>query len=46
VLSLGGGIALFLYAIHKRDPVFAVGQAAGLLVYTRNLVLHRQSQPA
>jgi lipid-A-disaccharide synthase-like uncharacterized protein len=44
VLSLAGGIALFLYAIHKRDPVFALGQASGLIVYSRNLALHRQSQ--
>ncbi len=40
-LSLAGGIALFAYAIHRRDPVFAMGQAAGLLVYVRNLVLGR-----
>jgi lipid-A-disaccharide synthase-like uncharacterized protein len=46
VLSLAGGIALFLYAIHKRDPVFALGQASGLIVYSRNLALHRQSQLA
>ena len=42
-LSLFGGVALLVYALHKRDPVFAVGQAAGLLVYTRNLMLHRGS---
>jgi len=46
ILSLAGGVALFLYAIHKRDPVFAIGQAAGLIVYTRNLALHKQSQLA
>jgi lipid-A-disaccharide synthase-like uncharacterized protein len=33
---LGGGIVL-AYAIHKQDPVFIVGQAAGLLIYARNL---------
>jgi len=46
ILSLAGGIALFLYAIHKRDPVFAIGQASGLIVYSRNLALHRHSQLA
>ena len=40
-LSLLGGVALLAYAWHRRDPVFAVGQAAGLLVYARNLVLGR-----
>jgi len=40
-LSLFGGIALLAYAWHRRDPVFAIGQAAGLLVYVRNLALHR-----
>lgn len=38
-LSIGGGAVLLLYAISKQDPVFIVGQAAGLLVYFRNLRL-------
>jgi lipid-A-disaccharide synthase-like uncharacterized protein len=42
-LSLFGGAALLLYAIHRRDPVFAIGQGAGLIVYARNLMLHRGS---
>lgn len=37
--SLGGGIVLLAYAIYKRDPVFIIGQASGLLVYSRNLYL-------
>ncbi len=45
-LSLFGGVALFAYAIHRRDPVFAVGQGLGLIVYARNLVLHRAPQTA
>ena len=45
-LSLLGGVALFAYACYRRDPVFAVGQGLGLIVYTRNLVLHRAPQPA
>jgi lipid-A-disaccharide synthase-like uncharacterized protein len=39
--SLLGGAVLLSYAIHKRDPVFIVGQAAGLFVYLRNLYLIR-----
>ena len=38
-LSLAGGISLLAYAIHRRDPVFMVGQGMGLVVYVRNLVL-------
>lgn len=37
--SLAGGVVLLAYAIHRRDTVFIVGQAAGLLVYVRNLML-------
>ncbi len=39
--SLLGGAVLLSYAIHKRDPVFIVGQSAGLFVYLRNLYLIR-----
>ena len=42
-LSLGGGAMLLAYAIHRRDPVFILGQAAGLVVYVRNLMLWRGS---
>jgi len=37
--SLAGGMVLLLYAIHKRDPVFVTGQAAGVFIYLRNLYL-------
>lgn len=35
--SLGGGITLLSYAIWRQDIVFIVGQAAGLVIYGRNL---------
>jgi lipid-A-disaccharide synthase-like uncharacterized protein len=35
--SLAGGATLLSYAIYKQDPVFIVGQAAGLFIYSRNL---------
>jgi lipid-A-disaccharide synthase-like uncharacterized protein len=35
--SIGGGLVLLSYAIHRRDPVFIAGQATGLLIYSRNL---------
>ena len=35
--SLAGGLTLLAYAIHRLDPVFILGQGAGLVVYARNL---------
>ncbi len=42
--SIGGGSVLLLYAIHRRDPVFIAGQATGLLIYLRNLLLIRRER--
>ena len=40
--SMGGGVTLLAYAIYRLDPVFIAGQAAGLVVYARNLYfIHR-----
>ncbi len=44
-LSLCGGIVTTIYAIHRRDPVFIVGQSAGLIVYVRNLMLIHRADP-
>ena len=42
-LSLGGGLLLLIYAISRVDPVIITGQALGVVVYGRNLVLvHRK----
>lgn len=35
--SLGGGVILLAYAIHRQDPVFILGQSTGVLIYLRNL---------
>jgi lipid-A-disaccharide synthase-like uncharacterized protein len=40
--SIAGSILLLVYAIHKRDAVFILGQAAGTIVYTRNVYLIRR----
>ena len=40
--SLLGGVTLFAYSLYKEDPVFIVGQGAGLLIYSRNLYLIRK----
>ena len=36
-LSIGGGLLLLVYALYRRDPVFILGQAFGVLIYLRNL---------
>jgi lipid-A-disaccharide synthase-like uncharacterized protein len=41
--SIGGGVTLLAYAIYRLDPVFILGQGAGLFVYARNLYfIHRR----
>ena len=42
--SIGGGLTLLVYAIYRQDPVFMLGQGAGLFVYLRNLYLIRQKE--
>ncbi len=48
--SLIGGIAMLIYSIHLRDPVYISGQAFGLIVYIRNIWLlyreHKTRAPA
>lgn len=45
--SVGGGLTLLAYAIYRLDPVFILGQGAGLFVYARNLYfIHRRREPA
>ena len=43
-LSLGGSALLLIYAIHRRDPVFILGQSLGIFIYTRNLYLIRREK--
>lgn len=37
--SVVGGVLLLAYSIYRKDPVFIVGQATGLFIYARNLML-------
>ncbi|QDU59527.1 lipid-A-disaccharide synthase [Planctomycetes bacterium Pan216] len=43
-LSLSGGASLLAYAIYRQDPVIITGQAFGVIVYVRNLVLIHRKQ--
>ena len=38
-LSLSGGLMTFVYALLKKDLVFMIAQALGVLIYVRNLML-------
>ena len=42
--SMSGGIVLLAYAIHKRDPVFMLGQGLGLIIYLRNIYFVRKEK--
>jgi lipid-A-disaccharide synthase-like uncharacterized protein len=47
-LSLSGGILMTVYGLLRRDPVIILGQAPGLVVYARNLILisrHAERNP-
>ncbi|HEX2767752.1 MAG TPA: lipid-A-disaccharide synthase N-terminal domain-containing protein [Geobacteraceae bacterium] len=46
--SLAGGVTILAYALHRKDPVFIVGQSAGVFIYLRNLhmILRQQKAPA
>ena len=46
VFSIGGGFVLLVYAVHKQDPVFTLGQGLGLFVYIRNMMLIRKNRNA
>lgn len=35
--SFAGGVMLLVYAIYRVDPVFILGQASGLFIYSRNI---------
>ncbi|MBX3402286.1 MAG: lipid-A-disaccharide synthase N-terminal domain-containing protein [Phycisphaeraceae bacterium] len=40
--SLAGGVTLFAYFIWRQDPVPMLGQAAGIVIYARNIRLLRK----
>jgi lipid-A-disaccharide synthase-like uncharacterized protein len=35
--SFAGGVLLLAYAVYRMDPVFILGQATGLVIYSRNI---------
>jgi lipid-A-disaccharide synthase-like uncharacterized protein len=42
--SIGGSLILLVYAVHRRDPVFILGQSTGTFIYLRNLYLIKKER--
>lgn len=43
-LSVLGALVIFVYAIHRRDPVFFLGQTIAILIYLRNIQLIKKKE--
>lgn len=41
-LSIVGAIMIFIYATHRQDIVFMASSSLSLIIYTRNIVLHKK----
>lgn len=46
IISLTGSIIIVAYAIVRLDPVLILGQAFGLVAYTRNLIIGHRANKA
>lgn len=44
IFSLGGSFLLLLYAVYRHDPIFILGQAPNLLIYSRNIWLIKRGK--
>ena len=44
IFSLGGSVLLLTYAIYRKDPVFILGQAPNVLIYSRNIYLLKKGR--
>ncbi|MBD8872024.1 lipid-A-disaccharide synthase N-terminal domain-containing protein [Rhodanobacter sp. DHB23] len=45
-ISVVAGVLILAYAIHRRDPVFILGEAMTLAIFCRNLQLISRRPPA
>ena len=41
-VSIVGTVIILIYSIHRKDPVFIIGQFLALFIYWRNIVLIRK----
>lgn len=44
-LSVVGALMILVYAIQRGDPVFIFGQFFALIIYIRNIILRKRTQP-
>lgn len=44
LFSFGGSLFLLIYAIYRKDPVFILGQAPNILIYSRNIWLIKKNR--
>ena len=44
IISLTGSLIIISYAAYRLDPVLLLGQLAGTVVYTRNIVIYHKSR--
>ncbi len=44
VLSILGSSLLLIYAIYRKDPVFILGQAPNIFIYSRNLYFIKKAE--
>lgn len=44
IFSLGGSSLLLIYAIYRKDPIFILGQAPNVLIYSRNIYLLKKEK--
>ncbi|MGL5056214.1 MAG: lipid-A-disaccharide synthase N-terminal domain-containing protein [Fusobacteriaceae bacterium] len=46
IFSLFGSLFLLIYALYKKDPVFILGQAPNVFIYSRNIYLIKKNRGA
>lgn len=44
IFSILGSSLLLIYAIYRKDPVFILGQAPNIFIYSRNLYLIKKER--
>lgn len=43
-LSIFGAILILIYSIHRKDPVFIVAGFLQIIIFSRSLVIHNNSE--
>ncbi len=43
-LSIFGAILILIYSLHRNDPVFIAAGFLQIIIYSRNLAIHKKSE--